>query len=142
MADSIFCDRTLAVLVIYEMNPAESPTYISLDKALRVFKTKMDLLIYDNSLYGHNLPTSEVWRIQYEHDPGNGGVSNAYNRGYEVAKEKGKHWLLLLDQDDIFDEQSILNYHNAVNNNPTEHVFAPLVSDEQSLVSPSTNSLR
>ena len=129
-------EQTLAVLVIYNIDPQASSTFLSLEKALSFSNVRMDLLIYDNSPDHHKMPASEHWNVRYHHDPSNGGVSKAYNWGCDIANDLNKKWLCLLDQDDIFSDQTIEEYLKAVQENPNESIFVPIISDEKSIISP------
>lgn len=93
--------RILAVVVLYRTQPARSKT---LDGLAQAFATdaalakQMDVLVWDNSATAvdeNSLPLGCIYR----HAPANSGVSGAYNAAATMAAERGRAWLLLLDQD-------------------------------------------
>jgi GT2 family glycosyltransferase len=77
-----------------------------------------------------------MWTVNYLHDPFNGGVSKAYNTGFELAKEKRKRWIWLLDQDSTFVVNTILTFDNSIKEYPDKEIFIPSIKDEKSIVSP------
>lgn len=127
-------NETLAVLVLYKTPLSESTTFVSLTKALKIENTRLDLFVYDNSPGAQLITDFPFWNIFYCHDPTNPGVSKAYNEGFKKAKEIGKKWLLLLDQDDVYSESSILHYRTAVNENIECNIFAPVVMVKGSVI--------
>jgi GT2 family glycosyltransferase len=66
----------------------------------------------------------------------NPGVSRAYLEGARVAAERGKRWLLLLDQDTCFPSEAITVYADALRRYPTEVLFAPVLRAGARIVSP------
>jgi GT2 family glycosyltransferase len=96
------------VVVIYKCSLEQSRTLHSLATFCRQQKglaQQIALLIYDNS------PDPQVQRldewscgaIQYCHSSENGGLAAAYNHALTMAQYSGIEWLLLLDQDSVFD---------------------------------------
>lgn len=132
-----FLSRTLAVLVLYRRSPGDSSTLQSLGRSLSSSNASLDLFIYDNSpdpCLIEDLGLS--FRLDYHHDPSNPGVSRAYNEGARIAREKGKRWLLLLDQDTLFPKHAVADYAAAVAGNPASLFFAPLLFSGGRLLSP------
>lgn len=127
-------NETLAILVLYKTILNNSATFISIGKALEVERVTLDLFIYDNSPLAQPVPDSSHWKINYYHDPTNPGVSKAYNEGCKKALRMGKKWLWLLDQDDVFDAQSITQYYTTVSENSISNIFAPVVRDQKSVI--------
>jgi GT2 family glycosyltransferase len=99
--DELMSVRVLAVVVLYQMEPARSKTLNGLAQAFAFepsLTEQIEVLVWDNSpsaLNEHSLPLSCIYR----HAEKNEGVSGAYNAAAVVARERGCAWLLLLDQD-------------------------------------------
>jgi len=90
----------LAILVLYRMSLAGSPTYRSLDKAMNEYpdvRGAIDLQVADNSAEAHEVPADFAGR--YIHDGGNPGLARRYNQALAAATAGNTEWLLLLDQD-------------------------------------------
>lgn len=107
----------LAVLVVYGSPPASSATLRSLSVALSKADAVLDLLVYDNSpapMYGDLGNINGRFRVSCRHDPSNGGISAAVNAGANLAREQGKLWLLLLDQDTTFPPDAMTVYLAAI----------------------------
>ena len=89
------------VIVLYRMEPAQSPAFQSVTAAramLDVAVGDIQVLLWDNSPLtsdGRALPEG----VHYFSDPGNSGLATAYNRAIEWASCNGSEWLLTLDQD-------------------------------------------
>jgi GT2 family glycosyltransferase len=93
--------RLFAVIVVYRMQPLDSPTLQSLLASVQNISTdQLDLkiLVWDNTPGGQDigeLPSG----ILYESAPHNPGLAQAYNQVLEQAEAEGYEWLLTLDQD-------------------------------------------
>lgn len=112
-----YLEYILFVIVLYKSNYKETKTYVSLLK-----KYNKQIYIYDNS------PTPQdihYKNIIYIHDPKNSGLSVAYNKAAQYAKDNGYKWILLLDQDTTFEDGAIEKYIEAIKNNPDIKLFAP-----------------
>jgi rhamnosyltransferase len=129
----------LAVLVLYKTRLEDSETFLSLGNSLKINNLRMDIAVYDNS------PTPMVtdpecikgpWTIHYIHDKTNPGVSKAYNEGLQIARKLNKKWLLLLDQDTSFPQNAVVEYSNAVRENPGIFLFAPILISNDKIMSP------
>lgn len=130
-------DEILAVLVLYKTPLDSADTFISLTASLKANNSSLDLFVYDNSPTASLVPYSnQNWKISYHHDPLNHGVSKAYNEGFTIAKQRGKKWMLLLDQDTIFTENSIPSYFRGVTECPSENCFVPQLIDANGIISP------
>jgi GT2 family glycosyltransferase len=95
------------VIVIYNNKIEDSVTYKSLTTALdNNLCFNITLIIYDNSPIAQIISDDENTRYEmtYIHDSANPGLSKAYNKGLEIAKNKNIRWLLLLDQDTVLPE--------------------------------------
>lgn len=130
-------DDTLAILVLYKIPLNSSDAFISLTASLKANDASLDLFVYDNSPTTHlSPPINQSWRITNVHDPANPGVSKAYNEGFKNAKQSGKKWLLLLDQDTIFPNNAIERYHAALVTHPNQSCFVPQLVDRIGIISP------
>ena len=70
-------------------------------------------------------------------DSSNGGLSKAYNKAAEIAREKGYEWLLLLDQDTTFPDGATDEYLRLADAASAQTVIAPrLVSSDGKHLSP------
>jgi rhamnosyltransferase len=127
----------MAVLVLYKTPVCESPTFISLSAALQAENALLDIHVYDNSPASESkIRDHQNWKITYQHNPSNPGVSKAYNEGFSRAKQLGKKWLLLLDQDTLFETGVFRSYYEGVTKFPSEHCFIPLLRDHRGIISP------
>ena len=125
----MFINNFLLCIVLYKTSIEQSKTYSSFVQKY----SECNLFIYDNS------PTANVINRPntiYIHDPKNSGLSVAYNKAAEYAKENGYKWLLLMDQDTDFSGISITDYEKAISNNPTIKVFAPKIKCGAKYMSP------
>lgn len=132
-----FLAEILVVAVLYRRFPADAPALQTLGSLLTTSGTSLDLYIHDNSPEAHavdSIPAS--FRVEYLHDPTNPGVARAYNRGAQHACERGKKWLLLLDQDTSFAADALQRYADAVAANPGISLFAPRLVADGVLCSP------
>jgi len=94
-----------AIVVLYKMSVADSPSYRTLSAALRErpeLAAKIDLLVADNSPEAQPLPVDFSGR--YLHDGTNPGLAKRYNEALGAAAAAGAIWLLLLDQDTTLTE--------------------------------------
>ena len=132
-------DEVLAVLVLYRQDLAQSPTYLSLGGELRRLGAQLDLLVYDNSEQASSLPENapaDGWRISYQHDGTNPGVSRAYVEGARLGASRGKRWLLLLDQDTVFPPGALDAYVDELRRHPDARLFAPILRVAGRIASP------
>lgn len=129
-------DSALVVLVLYERKLDESQTYLSLDEALRQMNCTASLFAYDNSLNAQVCQSNSVWNITYTHDAANPGVSKAYNEGFKKAKDLNKKWLLLADQDTIFQSDFFEKLVEDISKRPSAQLLAPIVRNESVFISP------
>jgi GT2 family glycosyltransferase len=133
--------RVLAVIVLYKMQPSESPAFQTLRAAiLRSHDEQVEfkILLYDNTPRGQKVSALPA-DVQYEVDVKNGGVAKAYNYALEFAQREGYDWLLTLDQDTQLPIDFASNLYHAVTFvAPMNSVaaIAPLVFDKASLISP------
>ena len=128
--------EVLAVLVLYGRTADESVTLRSLREGLRRLGARLDVFVYDNSPSASPPAQAAEWRMEYRHDPSNPGVSRAYLEGAQLAAARRKRWLLLLDQDTSFPPDAMAVYAQALQRNPTEALFAPVLRSGRRIVSP------
>jgi GT2 family glycosyltransferase len=125
-------NNILAVIVLYNTPLYKSKTYISL-----LYNNSLPLFIYDNSPVAQDITIKQSDRIIYIHNPENPGLSYAYNRAAEYARNNGFDWMLLLDQDTIFAENILSEYEEAISNNPGIKLFVPPIKvHNQKFLSP------
>jgi glycosyltransferase involved in cell wall biosynthesis len=136
-------ESVLAVLVLYEkeIEEAESfSTLVSLVKdSLNDRLVLQRILIYDNSKQKHNFKLSNgVSSVTYFHNPLNGGTAGAYSYAFELAKEVGASWLLLLDHDTAIPLKHLALAADELNKIQNSNVAAllPCVKHGDAVVSP------
>jgi rhamnosyltransferase len=120
---------------------ASCHTFLSLTESLKNLGLRMDLVIYDNNPGDGRLPIEnfDCWNITYIADSGNSGVSKAYNKAAEIAGQRFKKWLLLLDEDTDFPINTIAAYLSAITLRPGEQLFAPvMLTQHNQIISPCT----
>lgn len=129
----------IAVVVLYKTRPAHCKTLIAINAALKDSKTRLEVVVYDNSaLLDHFPPDSfENLNISYYPDVNNSGVSKAYNYGYAEALKRGKKWILLLDQDTVLPDNALEKYDEAITEFAAEVLFAPvMITADKKIISP------
>jgi rhamnosyltransferase len=128
----------LAILLLYNRRLDESDTFRSLSAWPQESGEKLDLLVYDNSATPMLSGGADFrgFRIHYTHDEKNPGVSKAYNEGAKLARALGKKWLILLDQDTIFPEDSLTKYQRAMEQQPEAVLLAPVLKAGGKIYSP------
>jgi GT2 family glycosyltransferase len=114
----------------------ETSAYRSLSAARKGSNTQQHLFIYDNSPQGQTISLTDSWTIHYVHDPGNPGVSKAYNEACAYAQRHEIGWMLLADQDTSFPEDIFNQYRLARIEDPGCRIFAPTLVDHAGIVSP------
>lgn len=88
------------VIVIYKISLFEAESYKTLIAPNRID----NFFVYDNSPEeGYTNEDLLPKGCVFVHDKANGGLSKAYNRGAEMARQLGYTHILLLDQDTKFD---------------------------------------
>lgn len=115
--------KIFPIIVLYKERLEKGNTY----KTLISLYTNGKYMLYDNSpspLYEEGeLPT----HIVYIYDKNNGGVTVAYNKGAEYARKNGYQWVLLLDQDTVFENNYAEKLEYAIMKYPQIKVFAPQI---------------
>jgi rhamnosyltransferase len=133
---SNFFDDLMVVLVIYRMKISESPAFKSLTDSLQSANQKSSIFVYDNSSQPQGYDLVEDWEMIYRNDPSNPGVSKAYNEGFKQSKAQSKRWILLVDQDTVFEKDFFSKCKSAIEANKHEGIFVPIMVDLKGVVSP------
>jgi len=139
-----FLTATLAVIVLYKTRLDESDTFLSLARYLKGSGQTMEILVYDNSpapMVRDEDLVRDGLLLHYISDPSNPGVSGAYNRGFEIARQRGRKWLLLLDQDTAFPDDALSCYTDAMEAHADSLLFAPVLVCGGTIYSPCANLL-
>lgn len=130
---NILCVIVLYKQVLYNTNSYnECIKYIKNNKNIGVY-------VYDNSPNSmHTFEEMQQNGIYYIHDYNNSGISKAYNKAAQYAKEKGYNWLLLLDQDTHFpNKEYIPTIQEHIIAHSNIQLFAPIVkTTNQKQISP------
>ncbi|MDD3321893.1 MAG: hypothetical protein PHS59_10665 [Paludibacter sp.] len=118
---------TLGVVVLHEIKVNESTSLKTLNNTLTDIG-KLDVLVYDHSLNSaENLNNFENLELFYKHDSRNLSLGIAYNYAAKIARNLGKKWLLLLDQDTLLSEDLFFQYESYLEKFPNEFLFAPIL---------------
>jgi GT2 family glycosyltransferase len=122
-------DKTLAIVVLYEIDIKDATSIKCLNDAINFEKSNLDILIYDNSRTSMKIDNSLFpnLNIKYKHDSRNMGLGIAYNFGAKLAQSMNKKWILLLDQDTLFENEIFDKYLLAIYNYPSVSLFAPIL---------------
>jgi glycosyltransferase involved in cell wall biosynthesis len=129
--DNLF-DDLLIVMVIYEQPLSSSKAWVSLVSEL---PHKASVFLFENSVESQQVPPS-MHDVYYQFNSGNAGVAKAYNAGWQKAKQLGKQWILLLDQDTEISAKLFDGYIDSMRENSTINMFAPILTDNLGVVSP------
>ncbi len=122
-------EKLQAVVVLYKSTVNSSATLQSMGGILAAhpaFRQRMDLLVYDNSPEPQPADDLECFseRVEYRHDPKNGGLATAYGYALERAEGAGLAWLLLLDQDTTLTAELFAELFSAIDAGPPPQVCA------------------
>lgn len=137
-----------AVIVTYNLDFRLSESFNSLLQsylALKNEKPILQILIYDNSLLKHNCGNQSEFPfiIKYLHNKQNPGLGVAYNYAGKQAIKLGFEWLLLLDQDTIFEKNFLSEFFIARHLHNEIKLFAPILKlDDNIIFSPCRYILR
>jgi len=123
----------LLVIIIYKEKLMDSDTY----KSLISNYSYIPLFVYDNSPVAQHSQDEFKQNVKYVSNTSNVGLSYAYNRAAEYAKENGYEWILLMDQDTLFCENILEIFQTAIHENPYVSIFAPIIFSGKLLISPS-----
>jgi hypothetical protein len=111
-------ERKFIVMVIYNCELKNSDSFITISNSLSAANEQGVLFIYDNSPVKQEISYNEsIWeKIDYFHDSSNPGLGIAYNRAAIEGRKNNFDWMLILDQDTIFDIDFISKLNIAMDN--------------------------
>lgn len=124
-----FLDDLYIIIVLYKCPLIDSKSFKSLYQA-NTDSSVLDLFVYDNSpssSYNDSINKMPKFNIHYELNIKNEGLSKAYNQGAKQAVNLNKKWILLLDQDTIFDKDFLEEFNNSINYFKDIKLFAPIL---------------
>lgn len=120
--------KIIIVIVTYEQNFVDCPAFETLKQNFSQQNVQFRFLIYDNSKNKSKVDMNQFpFYIKYIWDDSNGGVSKAYNVAAKYAIEKGYDWILIADQDTYFPKNALVDFQQAVINNPGIKLFIPKI---------------
>lgn len=130
------------LIVIYNKNPEESSTIVSLSNVDDRFKANMRCLVCDNSK--KEFDDAQKVKLdcllkgtdyQYEHNDGrNKPLSEIYNE--TIKKLRSEEYLIILDDDSVFDSELFEKCSCAIIENRDIDLFLPVIYDRCTAVSP------
>lgn len=86
------------------------------------------IFIFDNSpTPQHTQDEFREMNVYYVSQTSNPGLSYAYNRAAEYAKERAFEWMMILDQDTFIPPQTVADFTNALSRNAHLKLFVPAV---------------
>src|SRR6185295_6792328 len=129
-------ERILFIIVVFRERIEACAAWKSLVSEVNNYPCRVNVLVYDNSPEPQKPEPGDRMLLHYHHNAGNAGVSEAYNFGKKIADESGKNWLLLLDQDTQISPGSLEKYAETLGKNPGALILAPLVMDQEGILSP------
>jgi GT2 family glycosyltransferase len=134
-------NQVQCVIVLYKSAPAESRAVCSLLDCVSGdahLAEQLEILIYDNSPTVQHLETTQFNRVEYQHDPQNGGLARAYNYALELTQRKHINWLLLLDQDTALEAGFFASLLREINAPPPANTCAivPKLMQDGTILSP------
>ena len=100
-------DSIIAVVVLSKSSLNDAVSVRCLSESISATRcSQLDLVIYDNSpQYNEGINYyNERFNVFYIPDYTNSGVSKAYNIACKIGRERGKKYLLLLDQDTVISD--------------------------------------
>lgn len=124
-----------AVMVVYNRQVEESPTFATLRKSAGV-----QTFVCDNSTADyHNAASCVKFGVRYLPMEGNRGLPFAYNRAIEkIVQENGANGIVCLFDDDTELPSDYFDALRETAEQSNADVFLPLVYDVQGLMSPCT----
>ncbi len=133
--------KVFAVVVVYKLLPADSPSVRTLLKAARVAlssQVHLHLRVVDNTPGGQE-PGPLPPGVEYCASPCNPGLSRPYNEAWRTAEREGYGWLLTLDQDTHLPEaflQSLAHVVRQYERMESVAAIVPRIVDRGRAVSP------
>ena len=144
--------RLVIVVVVYRRSwrDVTSGKYL-IEQLNNRFNSKSDekpfqiekLIVYDNSPTQMAMPSYIDKRIDYKHNPDNGGTRAAYDYALSMSLMVGGDWILLLDQDTFLPDNFLISVKKSITANILNEVdvFFPWITDGGHFISPSYISL-
>jgi len=123
-------DKLLIIIVLYNEKLIDAAPLKSIELC-----NDLALYVYDNSL-SPDLDANSYPNVTYIHDSRNPGVSSAYNSGVSFAKQIGREWVLLFDQDTILPADFLSKLQENINKLPFSNLYALRLLKEGNLISP------
>lgn len=123
----------LICTVIYNQNLTDCNSYKTL------LYNNQDVIIIDNSTIEifDNRKTAQSNKWEYVHLPNNPGLSFAYNHAAKYACHNNYKWLLISDQDTLFDTNTIYEYSRICEKFDDIFLFCPrVIVKDKGLLSP------
>ncbi len=132
--------KITVVIVVYKIKLSSSKTIQSLNRVIdnnSVLMKDLSIIIYDNSPEKQDVPSQyEHLKIFYKHDSRNIGIVTAYNSAFQIAKDTGSEWLLLLDHDTELTEDYVRQIGNLGNFDNSVVTVVPKINYESIMISP------
>ncbi len=131
----------LAVVVVYRMLPASSPSLLTLlqaSAAATALPLRLSVLVADNTPGGQD-PGELPPGVRYQAAPDNPGLARPYNEALAEAAAGGFEWLLTLDQDTHLPENFLIGmegYARRFRHVPEIGAVVPRVLDHGRSISP------
>jgi hypothetical protein len=123
-----FADTVLPVVVVYGHNFLHVPLVHSLISIAVHQNKKIDLVVFDNSPPAQSSSLSHAYlNLNYVANPSNPGLGPCYNQAAEIARQSGKTWLLLFDQDAVLPTTLFERYEEAIRVHPGYGLYAPVL---------------
>ena len=133
-------EKLFIVIVIYDTDLSDSEAYNSLSECFTQCAQAgylVDLMIVNNGPAVIDCHVDEkIFRLHFVERLDNPGVSEAYNIAGKLAKQLGKDWLLLLDQDTRLPTESWQHYSESISRYSKLPLHAPRLRADSLLVSP------
>ncbi|WP_073369822.1 hypothetical protein [Flavobacterium fluvii] len=134
-------NSVLFAIVTYKEKYFECLSFLSLFQSFGVYgKGKLNVFIFDNTDFDEwNVTINEMRdvNINYFHQKDNRGISFAYNRIYDFAKNNNFEWIVFLDQDTTLPVETYDVYSKKALNDKQQMLAAPLVFSNEKIISPS-----
>src|SRR5579871_4112930 len=131
----------LAVIVLYKVAPADSPTLKTLLAALRSVSPgslRLEVILYDNTP-GGQVCGQLFDGVEYIASGDNTGLTTAYNYAAKTGMDRGFDWLLTLDQDTSLPENFLAKLVEIIRRNlrnPNLAAIVPLIVGSGRTLSP------
>ncbi|GGE91538.1 Glycosyltransferase, GT2 family [Chishuiella changwenlii] len=139
----VFLNQILFIIVTYKEEFYKCNSYTTLINSFNsssLENKKLNIFIADNTdIEGWECsiikPDNNIFINYQKYD--NPGLSFAYNKGAEFAKENNYSWLVLLDQDTMLPTNFFDEYNDAINNDDNIPLKVPLILiDNDKILSP------